>query len=236
MKKHPLLDELDFPPFEGFPVQGIDFLKKLKKNNNRPWFQKHKEEYEEKVRFPMQCLVAALAVRMADAAPELEFNPKRSIFRVYRDVRFSKNKAPYKTSIAAYFAVKGRKGPGETPGLYVGIEPGEVFVGGGVYMPWGEQLKSNRRTLADHPGDFLAVVESKRFRKRFGEIMGEKLVHAPLGYPKDHPMIAYLRYKQFFVGVELTEKAAATPKFLETVAAVFTDAMPFLRWLNGATP
>lgn len=118
------LEDLLFPPFEGFPQEGLDFLKKLKKNNNRPWFQKHKQVYDESVKFPMQCLIASLSERMAEVASEIEFNPRKSVFRIYRDVRFSKNKAPYKTSIAASFNWRGLKGPVEAPGLYLHVEPG----------------------------------------------------------------------------------------------------------------
>ena len=234
MKPH-VREELDFPPFTGFPKETLRFLNALKKNNNRPWFQKHKEEYEEVVRFPMKCLIAGLAVKMADAAPEIEFSPKRSIFRIYRDVRFSKNKAPYKTNIAAYFNFRGNKGPTEAPGLYVGIGPGEIYIGGGLYMPWGEQLKSIRRSIAERPAEYLAMVGAQRFKKRFGGIQGEKLSKAPLGYPKDHPMIEHLRHKQFFVGIEPAVSACYSARFLTTVADAFRDTMPLVRWLVRAT-
>jgi uncharacterized protein (TIGR02453 family) len=234
MTKSPHLDEVLYPPFGGFPKSGLDFLRKLKKNNNRLWFQSHKTEYEENVRFPMQCLIAALAVRLHDDAPEIEFHPKKSIFRIYRDTRFSKNKTPYKTNIAASFGLRGVKWDTETPGLYVGVGTDEVFIGGGLYMPGGEELKSIRRSIADHPDDYLAVVRSPRFKKRFGGIQGEVLSRAPLGYTPDHPMIEHLRHKQFFVGLELDEKACYTARFLETVAGVFTDTMPLIRWLVRA--
>lgn len=229
------LEEDFFPPFEGFPKQGIEFLKRLKRNNNRPWFQRHKHEYEEHVRFPMQCLIATLAQKMIDSVPEIEFNPRKSIYRIYRDVRFSKNKAPYKTNIAASFEPRGRKQPTETPGLYLGIEPGEIFIGGGLYMPTGEQLKAIRHAIAHQPEEFLAVVTSKRFKKEFGEIEGEKLQKAPLGYPKDHPMIEHLRYKQFYVGKILDHSPCLKPDFVDTVAAVFADTMPLVRWLLRVT-
>lgn len=225
------LEEDFFPPFEGFPKEGMQFLKRLKKNNNRPWFQSHKDEYEEYVRFPMQCLIATLAQKMLDAAPEMDFNPKKSIFRIYRDVRFSKNKAPYKTNIAASFTMRGKKGPIETPGLYVGIEPGEIFVGGGLYMPWGDQLKRIRRAMVDDPKPFLAVVENRRFKREFGGIEGETLQKAPLGFPKDHPMIEHLKHKQFYVGKVYDDAACLKPRFADTVATVFEDCMPLIRWL-----
>ena len=234
MAPSPHLDDILYPPFTGFPKSGLGFLRRLKKNNNRPWFQDHRGEYEENVRFPMQCLVAGLAVRLHDDAPEIEFNPKKSIFRIYRDTRFSKNKTPYKTNIAAWFQVRGTKGDSETPGLYVGVGTDEVFAGGGLYMPSGEQLKAIRKSIAENPEGYLQVVRSPRFRKKFGGIQGSVLSRAPLGYPRDHPMIEHLRHKQFFAGVELDEKAVYAPKFLETVAGVFADTMPLLRWLVRA--
>jgi uncharacterized protein (TIGR02453 family) len=235
MKSGPPIGDDLFPPFEGFPKEGIAFLQKLKKNNNRPWFQKHKEDYDQLVKLPMQCLIASLGQSLADDAPEIMFNPRKSIFRIYRDVRFSKNKAPYKTNIAAYFDLRGKKSPGESPGLYVGIEPGEIFVGGGLYMPGGEQLKAIRRSISEHPDEFLEIVKDRTFKRKFGEIMGEKLQKAPLGYPKDHPMIEYLRHKQFFVGTESGHAPCLRADFADTVADVLRDTMPLVRWLTKAT-
>jgi uncharacterized protein (TIGR02453 family) len=235
MSKTLPLEEDFFPPFAGFPKAGIDFLRKLKKNNNRPWFLNHKEEYEERVKFPMQCLIATLAQRMIDDAPEFDFNPKKSIFRIYRDVRFSKNKEPYKTNIAASFDMWGKKSPVETPGLYLGIEPGEIFVGGGLYMPTGEQLKSIRHAVVSEPDEFLAIVQDKRFKKEFGKIEGEKLQKAPLGFPKDHPLIEHLRHKQFYVGKVLGDAACMKPTFADVVAQVFVVTLPLVRWLAKAT-
>ena len=231
MKKSMLIDSEFFPPFAGFPKEGLRFLSRLKRNNNREWFTKHKEEYEQNVRFPMQCLVASLAQRMASDAEEIEFNSRKSIFRIHRDVRFSKNKSPYKTSIAAVFRMRGGREPGETPGLYVGVEPGEVFVGGGVYLPTGDQLKAFRRAIVESPELFLAVIENQRFKRQFGGISGERLQKGPLGFPKVHPMIEHLKHKQFYVGKVYEDSVCLKPRFLEAVASVFTDAMPLVRWL-----
>jgi len=230
------LDDVLFPPFEGFPREGMAFLKKLKKNNNRPWFQKHREVYEESVRFPMQCLVASLAERMADAAPEMEFNPRKSIFRIYRDVRFSKNKAPYKTNIAASFRMKGEgTSPVENPGLYLGIGPGEIYIGGGLYMPTADQLKAIRKSIAGQPDEFLAVAGGRSFKRDFGGIQGETLSKAPLGYPRDHPMIEYLKHKQFYIGKDFDDESICLkPRFLDQAVRVLTGTMPFLRWLAAA--
>lgn len=236
MAKGISVEEEFYPPFEGFPKSGIDFLKRLKKNNSREWFRKHKTEYEENVKFPMQCLIAGLRDRLRDEIPELDFNPKRSIFRIYRDVRFSKNKAPHKTNIAASFELKGKKKTTDTPGLYVGIEPGSVFVGGGMYMPGGEQLKAIRKAIVERPDEFLAVVEDKRFKRTFGGIMGENLQKAPLGFPKDHPMIEHLKHKQWFVGKEWeSESVCYTKKFEKTAADLLLETMPLVRWLINVT-
>jgi uncharacterized protein (TIGR02453 family) len=230
MVKNPI-DEDILPPFSGFPREGLSFLRKLKKNNNRPWFQKHKQEFEEVVRFPMQCLVASLGAEMSHDAPDIEFNPKRSIFRIYRDVRFSRNKSPYKTHIAASFQPRGRKGGEESPGLYLHIEPGQVFIGAGLYMPNGDQLKAIRNAIVKDPGTFLEIIRNRRFKKEFGGIQGDRLQKAPLGFPKDHPMIEHLRNKQFFVGKELEDAVSLKPGFVDQVAGYFRISLPLVRWL-----
>lgn len=233
MPQHPLEEEM-YPPFTGFPPESLAFLKRLKRNNNREWFQKHRQEYEDSVRFPMECLIASLGPRMQEAAPDFEFHPRRSIFRIYRDTRFSNDKTPYKTNIAASFEPRGKKRPTEHPGLYVGIEIGEIFIGGGLYMPSGDQLKAIRKSIAGRPDDYLAVVQEPAFKRMFGHVMGEKLQKAPLGYPKDHPMIEHLRLKQFYVGKILEEDECLKPKFLDTVTRVLIQTMPLVQWLRKA--
>ena len=228
------IDEEFFPPFEGFPRAALAFLRKLKRNNNRPWFQKHKTEYEELVRFPMQCLIATIGQKMQEEAPDIDFHPRKSIFRIYRDTRFSRNKTPYKTNVAASFTFRGAKGPIETPGLYVGIEPGEIFIGGGLYMPTGPQLKVIRRTIATEPERFLEIVRHPRFLRVFKHIEGERLQRAPLGYVPEHPMIEYLKSKQFYVGVVLPDGACHQTRFADTVVRTFTDCLPLVRWLSAA--
>lgn len=234
MSPHPL-EELSYPPFAGFPAETFAFLRRLKRNNNRVWFASHKAEYEEAVRFPMECLIASLRPRMADVAPEIEFHPRKSIFRVYRDTRFSNDKTPYKTNIAANFKARGPKAPTGAPGLYVGVELDEIFIGGGIYMPDGTQLKSIRSSIAAKPDALTEVLEDPAFTRVLGEILGDRLQKAPLGFPKDHPMIEFLKLKQYYVGVELDPKECMKPKFLDTVERVFKASMPFMRWLQKAT-
>jgi len=221
-----------FPPFEGFPATGVEFLKQLKKNNNRDWFAKHKSEYEEFVKFPMQCLVASLKTPMKKIVSEIDVNPKRNMFRIYRDTRFSKNKTPYKTHIAAVFHLKGHWQ--QSAGYYVHIEPGNIYVGGGIYMPDSNQLKSIRHAIAEQPKEFSSIVESKPFKKRFVTLEGDKLQRAPLGYPTDHPMIEWLKHKSFYTGVEWKESECYSPKFIDKIVNVYKELLPLIRFLNEA--
>jgi uncharacterized protein (TIGR02453 family) len=232
MKRQPLLDIEIFPPFTGFPKEGISFLKQLKKNNNREWFTKHKSEYEDFVKLPIQSLITSLKAPMAKLAPEIDVNPKRSMFRIYRDIRFSKNKQPYKTHAAAVFHLKGHWE--DSAGYYVHIEPGNVYVGGGIYMPSSDQLKRIRHAIADNPKEFLAIVSDETFHKRFKTLEGEKLQRIPLGFPKDHMMAEWLKYKSFYTGVEWKEDVCYAPKFLDKIIQVYKDLLPLIRFLNKA--
>jgi uncharacterized protein (TIGR02453 family) len=226
------MDFESYPPFDGFPKEGLRFFKQLKQNNNREWFNAHKAEYEEFVKMPMQSMIASLQPSMARLAPEIEVHPKRNMFRIYRDIRFSKNKLPYKTHMAAVFHRKGHWE--ESAGYYVHIEPGGVYVGGGVYMPDSQQLKKIRRAIAERADEFLDIVNDRTFKKKFKTLEGEKLLRNPIGFPSDHPMIEWLKYKQFYTGVEWNEKECYTPKLIDKVLVVYKDLLPMIRFLNNA--
>ncbi|MEW5800288.1 MAG: DUF2461 domain-containing protein [Bacteroidota bacterium] len=230
----PDFEELIFPPFEGFPKQGFDFLRRLKKNNNRDWFLKHKSEYEDLVKFPMQCYVASLKPLFHDFAPEFDLNPKKALFRIYRDTRFSKDKTPYKTHSAAHFELKKKPKLFDGAGYYVHVAPGEVFIGGGIYIPDHDRLKKIRKALVERSDEFLTILNEKRFKKMFKSLEGEKLTRPPKGYTPDHPMIEYIKFKQFFVGLEWNEEAAYKKEFLKKSADAFAVATPLLRFLNEA--
>ncbi|MDE3058470.1 MAG: DUF2461 domain-containing protein [Bacteroidota bacterium] len=231
---HLPFDEILFPPFTGFPREGIAFLQKLKRNNNREWFEKHKPDYETFVKLPMQSLIASLQPHFDRFAPEFDANPKRSLFRIYRDIRFSKDKTPYKTHAAAHFVLRGKPKGIEGSGYYLHIEPGEVFLGGGIYMPDNDQLKKIRLALAANSGNFLAIIENKNFKKRFGKLEGEHLQRVPQGYEPGHPMAEWLKMKQFFVGVSLPEQKCFSKSFPEIIAGIFEKAAPLVRFLNEA--
>jgi len=226
------IDQSVFPPFEGFPSDGIRFLKRLKKNNNREWFNKYKTEYIDLVKLPMQSFIAALHLPMEGIAPEIDINPTKNIFRINRDTRFSSDKTPYKTNVAAVFHLRGHWQ--DSAGFYLHIEPGAIYVGGGLYMPNGDQLKLIRSAISDHADEFCSIVESKTFTSKFGALEGEKLKRAPLGFPLDHPQIEWIKYKSYYTGYEWDEKECYSGSFVQKVTRVYSDLLPLIRFLNCA--
>jgi uncharacterized protein (TIGR02453 family) len=226
-----LADEM-LPPFAGFPVEGIQFLRRLKRNNNRHWFADHKSEYEELVKFPMLTFIASLKPYMEKLAPEIDINPRKNIFRIYRDTRFSRDKTPYKTNVAAVFHLRGHWQ--ESAGFYIHVEPGNVYVGGGVYMPDNRQLKKIRQAIADRSGEFLSIVCDDEFVRLFRLLEGEKLSRIPHGFPKDHLMSEWLKYKSYYAGVEWKEETCRKSIFIEKVLSIYEEILPLVRFLNSA--
>ena len=219
------------PNFAGFPPEAMTFLRGLKKHNTREWFQPLKEIYEEKVKAPMIDLVAALMRRMDDFAPDYTGDPGKAIYRIYRDTRFSKNKTPYKTHIAAIFKHRDLvKHSGA--GFYFSVAPEEIEVGGGVYMPMPEDLLAIRNHLAEHHEEFRRIAAARSVRRLFGEIAGESLSRAPKGYPAEHPARDLLRMKQFLFFGTLEPSLATTPKLYRELVIRFQAMSPFLEFLN----
>jgi uncharacterized protein (TIGR02453 family) len=217
--------------FPGFPAEGIRFLRQLKRNNNRDWFQAQKSVYEENVKQPMQELISAMAEEFERFAPEMAATPKVSSYRIYRDTRFSKDKSPYKTHVAAVFPRKGLdKHAGA--GLYVHISPNDVFAGGGLYMPAPEDLNAVRQHIAGNRKRFTGIVEHQTFRRLFGELSGEQLSRVPRGFRADDPAADYLRFKQFLAGRDIDPGIVTTPRFFKTVVTSFEGMMPLIRFLN----
>ncbi len=218
--------------FAGFPPDTLKFLRQLKRNNNREWFLAHKDIYEEKVKAPMVELVLALGGAMQNFAPELVVDPKRAIYRIYRDVRFSADKRPYKTHVSALFAPRGiSKHSGA--GLYFHLEPAEMVVAGGVYMPDSAALRKLRQHIAAHWEDIRAIINQRNFKKLFGKIEGERLVRPPLGFPADHPAIELLRHKQLYVAATEPPELAEGSKLFPRLLTLFAAMIPLIRFLNA---
>src|SRR5206468_2687717 len=153
-------------------------------------------------------------------APELVSSPKGSMYRIYRDTRFSENKAPYKTHVAAVFPTRGLQ-KHEGAGLYFHVSPTEVWIGGGMYAPQTPQLQAVREHIAANVKRLRAIVESPGFRRRVGRLEGERLQRVPRGFPKDHQAAAFLRFRQFLAGHEFPPAFATNSRFYDAVGKVF---------------
>lgn len=234
MSDAPVMDIDIYPPFEGFPKEGIKFFRQLKHNNNRKWFGKHRKEYEEYVKLPMCSFIVALQVHFGKFAPEFDLNPKRSIFRIYRDIRFSPDKTPYKTHIAAHFVLRGKPKGFLGSGYYIEIAPGGLYTGGGIYIPDSDQLKKIRKAISMRGKEFLSIVKNRRFQRFFAQFEWSKLKRVPRGYDESDPMAEWLMYKQFFVGVSWPESKCYKEKFVEEAAEIFEATTPLVHFLNSS--
>ncbi len=217
--------------FPGFPAEGIAFLKALKKHNDRDWFNARKSVFEEKVRKPMLDLVRAVHAHMLPYAPEYVGDPAKSIFRIYRDTRFSKDKTPYKTHIAAYFSRNGL-GKDSGAGFYFYASPEEAGVAGGLYHPPPDELLSVRRMIADDADAFRELFENRHMKKLFGELGGEALSRPPKGFDPDHPAIHLLKHKSFVLHMKFEPAIATTPRFYKEIVTRIEALAPFVEYLN----
>jgi uncharacterized protein (TIGR02453 family) len=202
----------------------LAFLRALKRHNDRQWFKPRKEQYETLLRAPMIALVERLATDFRGFAPELIASPKTSLYRIYRDTRFSENKAPYKTHIAAVFPPRGLQ-KHQGAGLYFHVSPSEVWVGGGMYSPDTSQIQAVREHIAANVKRLRSIVLSPSFE-------GERLQRVPRGFPRDHEAAEFLRYRQFLAGREFPPVFATNPRFYDALLKVFRHVAPFIRFLN----
>jgi len=229
--------------FTGFSRDAIQFLVDLRDNNTREWFQPRKDDYERLLKEPIEALCVALDSEFRTRGIPLHADPAKSPFRIYRDVRFSKDKSPYKTAVAASFGWLGDDasppdGRSHTDtvhgsGGYFHLQPGETYVGGGVWHPDPSWLKGFRdRVVADYDG-FRAVVEAPDFVKAFGSVSddGESLKRVPTGYPADHPAADILRKKNVTYGRRLSDDEALSPELPSILADAFGVAVPLMRYL-----
>ncbi len=214
-----------------FPPEALTFLRGLKRNNRREWFNARRDTYEAVVRQPMLAFIEQLAIDFRDFAPDIVASPKTSMYRIYRDIRFSANKAPYKTHVAANFPTRGLpKHAGA--GLYFHVSPDEVWVGGGLYAPDTSQLHRVREHIADNVRQLRAVIDSPGFRRAVGKLEGERLLRVPRGFPKDHEAAEYLRFRQFLAGAELPGSFGTSSKLYPKILSVFRQVAPLVRFLN----
>jgi uncharacterized protein (TIGR02453 family) len=213
-----------------FTPKSLSFLRSLKRNNDREWFRARKDQYEVHLKAPMIAMIEQLAIDFQEFAPELVASPK-GIYRIYRDTRFSDDKTPLKTNIAASFPWRGLPRH-QGAGLYFELAPGWVWVGGGMYKPDTSQLAAVREHIADNYQHLRAIVESPGFTKTVGGLTGERLQRVPRGYDTSHPAAEFLRHRQFLAAREFPAALACDPKFYTTLLGVFRQVAPLVRFLN----
>ncbi|MCL4845209.1 MAG: TIGR02453 family protein [Acidobacteria bacterium] len=214
-----------------FSPRALTFLRALNRHNDREWFRERKDVYERELRAPMAALVERLGDDFRAFAPELVATPKASMFRPYRDTRFSEDKSPIKTNIAAVFPWQGF-GRTEGAALYLELNTKTVLVAGGLYFATTAQLLAVREHLATHLAQFRSIVESPAFVRATGGLTGDQLQRVPRPFPKDHPAAEYLRHRQFLAWKEWPAAHATTPRFYGDVLRFFRVAAPLVRFLN----
>jgi uncharacterized protein (TIGR02453 family) len=224
-----------------FTPASLRFLRALARNNRRAWFEAHRREYEALIKDPMRELVEELDVRLARLAPEIVGEPKRSIFRIHRDVRFSEDKSPYKTQAACWFFHRdashrvGQESHGGGAGFYFQVAPGNAFSGGGIWMPPKEALGRIRDAIAERPAVFARAVSAAPVERRFGGLDEDAMLkRVPRGFAPDHPAARWLRYRSFTLGRGFTDAQVVSPKLPAMLEADFALMLPLVRWLNAA--
>ena len=213
----------------------FDFLRQLSQNNDRDWFNANKKRYLSAVRDPMLQLISDFAPRLRKISRHFIADPRPvggSLFRIYRDVRFSKNKAPYKTHAAAQFRHKRGKDV-HAPGFYLSLAPGEVHAGAGIWHPDSASLKTIRDTLAARPRGWKNAIRGDDFQRTF-KLEGDSLKRAPKGFDPEHPMIEDLKRKDFIAMASFTEADALGEDFLDRFTECCRIAAPMVRYLTKA--
>jgi uncharacterized protein (TIGR02453 family) len=214
-----------------FSPESLRFLRALKRNNDREWFRARRDQYDRVVRAPMIAVIEQLAVDFRRFAPEMMASPKSSLYRVYRDTRFSADKSPLKTHVSASFRWRGLP-KGTAAGLYLELNPGSVWIGGGFYSPGPQQLVRIRTHISDTYPEIHQLVRTAAFRKVLGTIEGDRLTRLPRGYAQGDPSTEYLKYKHFLAGREFPPVFATTAAFYPALVETFKAAMPLVRFLN----
>jgi len=211
------------------------FFRELKENNNREWFEVNKQRYESNVREPLLRFITDFGVRLPEISPHYVADARKSggsLFRIYRDVRFSKDKSPYKTTAGIQFRHENGKDV-HAPGFYFHLEPDGVFVGVGIWHPETKTLNKIRDAILEHPNHWQEIVSDKAFTSTF-ELVGDSLKRPPKGYDPEHPLIEDLKRKDFIASTPFSEEDACNPDFIDRFAEACRTASPFIGFLTTA--
>lgn len=222
--------------FGGFPEEMFRFLADLAGNNNREWFSNNKDRYENFVVEPVTRFIDAVGQFLPAISDAYVADTRRnggSMFRIYRDTRFSKDKRPYKENIGCQFRHSAGRNA-HTPGFYVHLAPGEVFFGGGIWKPDSNALDKIRNRIAENPEQWSGVINDTAFSNCFGTLQGESLKRLPRGFDPDNPHVEDLKRKSFIAFRHTSPDSALTPAFINEVAKAFTAAMPLMRFITSA--
>lgn len=215
------------------PPELFDFLSDLKENNNRPWFQENKDRYENYFKEPLLAFIEAFAERLPAISPYYMAVPKLtggSLFRIYRDVRFSKDKQPYKTWAGMHFRHE-RARDVHSPGYYIHLEPGNNFISCGIWKPDRESLGRIRQVILEHPQRWLDAIQGDGFSSVY-QLAGESLIRPPRGIDPDHPLIEDLKRKDFLASIKINKRIATRMDFLDYYVDTCQAAAPFMRFLT----
>jgi uncharacterized protein (TIGR02453 family) len=218
-----------------FTRKTFTFLRDLAENNNREWFNANKDRYEETVKSPALEFIQDFAPRLGKLSPHFRADPRAnggSLFRIYRDTRFSKDKSPYKTYTGIQFRHEAGK-DAHAPGFYLHLEPKQCFVGLGIWRPDGPTLKKIRGGLVEDPKGWKKAITGGAFKRRF-ELAGDRLVRPPKGFDPEHSLIEDLKWKDYVAMAKLSQKAVMDPGFLTEFAAFCRAGLPFVSFLCRA--
>ena len=231
----------DDAPFPGFRPAALDFLRALRRNNRREWFEARRETFEAELLRPLRALVETMDVRLARLAPEIVGDPRRSIFRIHRDVRFSADKSPYKTNLGVWFHHRAtgtgirKEGGSGGAGFYFHLEPAGGFVAGGLWMPPAPALARLREAIVEDQAGLERIVLDASFRRRFGGLSEEAVLRrAPRGFAPDHPAARWLRFRSFTASRPLTDAQLLARRRPERLEREYAALLPLVRGLNAA--
>jgi uncharacterized protein (TIGR02453 family) len=218
--------------FSSYSPAALDFLRRLKRNNRRPWFNARKEIYEREIKAPTLALIDAVNLELMRFAPRYVTPANKAMLRIYRDTRFSANKAPYKSHISALFP---RAGAGRTSGacFYFHFTAEELLIFAGVWNPPAEELRLIRPFVAAHYPELGRILRGRKLRELFGKLQGEQLTRVPAGFQKDHPAADWIRGKQWYLETTLPVRTLLNPNAIEAIALRFRAAAPLVEFFNA---
>ena len=222
--------------FQGFPRELFSFLRALAENNNRDWFNEYKDRYRNDVVDPVLDFIDAMRPRLQKISSHYIVDSRPhggSMFRIYRDTRFSKDKRPYKENVGCQFRHEAGK-DAHAPGFYVHIANDGIFFGGGVWLPPNDVLDRIRTAIVEHPDEWRKITRNRNFVKRFGGVHGDGLKRPPRGFDPRHPHVEDLKRKTLFAMQQCDEALATSPAFIDEVTHAFRAASPLMAFLTTA--